>query len=264
MNSEITEALNLLGGSTNGVADLYEKWWSGIRMERFCTRRPIVMHQPVFVRNLFARERFEVFSDGIRAVIAKPGEYILHSEELSKILRRRTWSNDFWNWGQSAALESYPVDQENLRFYIPSHEKDRSEIAQEIEASLDSQHIPYVLKYRLHDGVFKDAIVLYAKAKSVMPILETIAKVCHSSSFISSPPPLALPVSGFGVSEHPATGESLGWLFSETLWTYSKGSSGLSVDEYFKSKNLNPDFPWRLEFGATQKKWEGVCLDFFA
>jgi hypothetical protein len=257
MHPEILNALSLLENNSWSADDLYTYWWSG--KSNIKKRRPIpqTLHQSVFSKKLFWEDKKRIDSIVTRAVIVKPGEFIDLDEQTSIILRRKTWSSDWWNWLQTSDIETYPSDR-ILRLYIPSVKLDVEVISEQLFLQFEDSRVPATLKFRRHFGVFADETVIWVEENSLPDALLAIFKVVNSSDFVCSPPPLTQFYRGIGIADDPIDGDSLGWKICQLLWAYSSSNRNFDIKQKFESNDLNMLRPWLINRDPSEKTWEEV------
>jgi len=257
MHPEITRAITMARENNWTIEQLYMLWWSGDSSDGKRVAITQTLHDPIASKHISSQSESMIFSIATRAVVVNSGEYVDLDEEKSLIIRKATWSSEWWNWIQTSHLRTYPP-QRLLRIYIPSPMVELSKLAEQINECLESAHLPATLKFRRQNGVFSDAIVVWVDEDLLQESLDLICKLASFSEMSTTPPPLTRFYSGIGLSDHPQTGESLGWLFCKLIWAASKANWHFDLETSFKDFGLNTEKPWLIERKSLDKNWESV------
>jgi hypothetical protein len=254
MHPEIARAIELVKENKWSIEQLYTFWWSGSSSDGKRTAIPQTLHDPITSKRIFTEGSSMIFSIATRAVLVGSGEFVDLDEEKSLIIRKATWSSEWWNWMQTSHLRTYP-SQRLLRIYIPASLADLSSQAEQINIAFESARLPAVLKFRRQLGIFADAMVVWVDEDVLHESLNLISKSLPLSGMRSAPPPLTKVFSGVGISDHPQSGESLGWLFCKLIWTASKANSHFDLETRFKYLGLNIESPWLVARKESDKDW---------
>ena len=257
MHPEISRAIELVREKNWSIEQLYMFWWSGISTDGKRIEISQNLHDPILSKRVLIDGHSFVFSIATKVVSVEAGEFVDLDEKKSLIIRKSTWSSEWWNWMQTSHLRIYPP-QKIMRFYIPSPLGDLSAMAAQIIDSLELAYLPAILKFRRQHGIFSDAIVVWVDEDTLQKSLELIGKLASLSQFSTKPPPLTKVFNGIGISDHPQTGESLGWLFCKLIWTASKANSLFDLEIRFNELELNIEKPWLIGRKLHHNNWESL------
>jgi hypothetical protein len=241
------DAFRLLSSTDTSVQDLYERWWSGVPEVGGLRRINTQMHSTIETRRIQRMHDFEIHTDGFRFFKLSPGEFINRNNRYSYVSRWRSWSSDHWNWLQSEVPPLFPGSGSAFRIYVPSLDQSPEVTANLIFDELEGLSKHFILKYRRQSGVFHDSIVIWIDAPFSMAQFDLINNLVSRNQPLVTPPPLACHVGNVGVTTSPTSGESVGWLYCETIWTLHR-LHGNSSDfwQQFESRGLEKDTPWNI------------------
>jgi hypothetical protein len=250
----LVKAVTVGLGFTGTAADFYQEWWSGVPTGDI--REAGVgqsLHPPQYALYVQSHSDGEVQSTGGQLVSVGPGEYYVTSDIGRVIMRRKSWSNQQWNWFQSCAPRTYPRSQIPKRIYIPSFVGGKSNSAEELSEQLDKHDIYFILKQRRMTGVFRDFIVVYSDEISIKSIALTIADM--GLEHLLDPPPLANSWRGIGIVDDRLDGESVGWIASQLIWKSTRSASQNDSMEFVSRHFVEPDRPW-ISFSHDMAFWD--------
>ena len=261
MHPEIARAIELVKENNWSIEQLYMFWWSGVSSDGKREAIAQALHNPIPSKRVLTEGESFVFSVATRVIVVGSGEFVDLDEDKSLIIRKSTWSSEWWNWLQTSHPRTYPP-QRLMRIYVPSSVRELSILAEQIDEALESACLPATLKFRRQHGSFSDAIVIWVDEDTLQESLDLIGNLASLSEIGSTPPPLTKVFSGIGVSDHLQTGESLGWSFCKLIWTASKANSHFDLETRFEKLGLNIEKPWFIERKSIDENWEALLESY--
>ncbi len=246
MHPEITSILKKAAETSLTVSEIYEFWWSGEIGDAIAESLDVSFHEAIPANAVGSLGSTTLCSIGELVVPVSPGEFLLEFDSTVRILRRSTWHTKAWNWWQTSWLHPISSNNHMMRIYVPSRSEEPTQIGWKYFEALEEAGHVVTLKARRHYGTFRDSIVIWVFVAELLPVLEILKRVNASSDTRSNPPPLAFMFDDFGLTDHPEDGSSVGWMFSESIWEFSKVQKHVDAEVFFSRKGLSTSHPWRL------------------
>ena len=254
LHPEFLNALLLLKVNNWSVEELYHNWWSGLPTEGQFPAVKNVLHPPVKSRRVSRQEDYEIHTLGYKAVSLFSGEFINIDEESSLIIRRSSWSSKWWNWRQTRTPNQYPSGK-ILRLYLPTFGTNFETLTSSMMKAFDDNFISATLKFRRQNGVFRDNLVIWLDERQLYIALPLVQELLENLVPSAEPPPLTKHFGNIGIAEHPTSGQSLGWMFSEIVWTSSKSNYYESLDYELGIHGISPTHPWIIGENDRGRNW---------